>query len=66
MTSIGNYLWSRLNATYVREGNFVKMDNTTIIHFTVNDTKYEVWLPKFQNNSYYDDYFSRNYPELLL
>jgi hypothetical protein len=63
MTSIENYLWSRLNATNV---SFVKMDNTTITYFTVNDTKYEVWLPKYETYTYYRDYFSCTYPELLL
>jgi hypothetical protein len=66
MTSIEHYLGSRLNAKHMRVGDFVKMDNTTIVTFVVDTTKYEVWLPKYETYSYYHDYFSRNYPELLL
>jgi hypothetical protein len=66
MTSIEHYLGSRLKAKHIRVGDFVKMDNTTIVTFVVNGIDYELKLPKFETFTYYRDYFSRNYPELLL
>lgn len=66
MTSIEHYLKSRLKAQNVMVGAFVIRDNTTIVTFVVGTTEYEVWLPKYETFTYYNDYFSRNYPELLL
>lgn len=66
MTSIEHHLKSRLKAQNVMVGAFVKMDNTTIVTFVVGTTEYKVWLPKYETFTYYDDYFSRNYLELLL
>jgi hypothetical protein len=60
------YLKKSVKAQEVIVGVFVKMDNTTFVSFTANGIDYELKLPKNEPESYYHDYFSRNYPELLL
>jgi hypothetical protein len=66
MNNLASYIVRRLKAEKPRVGNFLRMDNTTYVHFVVNNIEYEMHLPKYENDAYYHDYFSRNYPELLL
>lgn len=65
-STLKSYLKNKIKAKEVVVGVYVKMDNTVFVAFTVNDIGYELKLPKNKPESYYDDYFSRNYPELLI
>jgi hypothetical protein len=65
-SSLKAYLKNVVKAQEVVVGAFVRMDNTTFVSFIVNGIDYELKLPKHETYPYYHDYFSRNYPELLL
>ena len=66
MSNIASYLTRRLNAKNVKVSSYFDMNNHVRITFIINDIEYVIYLPRYNSDSYYDDYFSTNYPELLL